>query len=95
MEFDVVKLKASTSTHPYIAFWTLGTVFCILCLLAEHTTLNSLFFQEPACFVFVFVFFDSSCVCVLRCVIQGLQQIYSESRMTVTDINNQVHLMAF
>jgi hypothetical protein len=27
--------------------------------------------------------------------LQELQQIYSESRMIVTDINNQVHLTAF
>jgi hypothetical protein len=32
---------------------------------------------------------------ILLVYIVGLQQIYSESRMTVTDTNNQVHLTEF
>jgi hypothetical protein len=32
---------------------------------------------------------------ILKMLTVGLQQVYSESRMTVTDINNQIHLTAF
>jgi hypothetical protein len=43
--------------------------------------------------VFGYWYLYRSCCFHYRSV--GLQLIYSESRMTVTDINNQIHLTAF